>query len=64
MITSNESEAEILTGIMVNNQQSAINAAQMILARCGAPYSYSWRKGSVWISKNGAFHFTVLSVNQ
>ena len=32
MITPNESEAEILTGITVNNQQSAINAAQMILA--------------------------------
>ena len=64
MITPNESEAEILTGITVNNQQSAINAAQMILAM-GVEHCIVTlgEKGSVWISKNGAFHFTVPSVN-
>ena len=64
MITPNESEAEILTGITVNNQQSATNAAQMILAM-GVEHCIVTlgEKGSVWISKNGAFHFTVPSVN-
>ena len=64
MITPNESEAEILTGITVNNQQNAINAAQMILAM-GVEHCIVTlgEKGSVWISKNGAFHFTVPRVN-
>ena len=59
MITPNESEAEILTGITVNNQQSAINAAQMILAM-GVEHCIVTlgEKGSVWISKNGAFLYS------
>ena len=63
MITPNESEAEILTGISVIEQHSALKAAQMILAQ-GVKHCIVTlgEKGSVWVSEKGAFHFKVPTV--
>ena len=64
MITPNESEAEILTGISVIDKDSALRSAQMILAQ-GVKHCLVTlgEKGSVWVSEKGAFHFTTPSVN-
>ena len=64
MITPNESEAEILTGISVIDKDSALRSAQMILAQ-GVKHCIVTlgEKGSVWVSEKGAFHFTAPSVN-
>lgn len=63
MITPNESEAEILTGISVIDKDSAFRSAQMILAQ-GVKHCIVTlgEKGSVWVSEKGAFHFTAPSV--
>ena len=63
MITPNESEAEILTGISVIDKVSALRSAQMILAQ-GIEHCIVTlgEKGSVWVSEKGAFHFTAPSV--
>ena len=63
MITPNESEAEILTGISVMDKDSAFRSAQMILAQ-GVKHCIVTlgEKGSVWVSEKGAFHFTAPSV--
>jgi len=63
MITPNESEAEILTGISVIDQHTALKAAQMILAQ-GVKHCIVTlgEKGSVWVSEKGAFHFKVPTV--
>ena len=62
MITPNESEAEILTGISVIDKDSALRSAQMILAQ-GVKHCIVTlgEKGSVWVSEKGAFHFTAPS---
>ena len=63
MITPNESEAEILTGISVKDQHSALRAAKIILAygvkHCIVTLG---EKGSIWVSEKGAFYFTAPSV--
>ena len=63
MITPNESEAEILTGISVTDQHSALRAAKIILAH-GVKHCIVTlgEKGSIWVSEKGAFHFTAPSV--
>ena len=63
MITPNESEAEILTGISVTDQHSAFRAAQIILAQ-GTEHCIVTlgERGSVWLSEKEAFHFIVPSV--
>lgn len=64
MITPNESEAEILTGIAVADEKSALKAAQMILTQ-GVEHCVITlgEKGSIWVSQSGAYRFTVPAVN-
>ena len=63
MITPNESEAEILTGISVIDIDSALKAAQMILDQGLKHFIVTLgEKGSVWLSEKGAFRFIVPSV--
>ena len=63
MITPNESEAEILTGISVIDQETALRSAQMILSQ-GVKHCIVTlgEKGSIWVSEKGAFHFSAPSV--
>ena len=63
MITPNESEAEILTGISVTDEYSALRAAKIILAH-GVKHCIVTlgEKGSIWLSEKAAFHFTAPSV--
>ena len=60
MVTPNESEAEILTGITVNNQKTAIKAAIKILS-LGVEHCIITlgENGSVWASELGVYHFKV-----
>ena len=64
MITPNESEAEILTGIAVADEKSALKAAQMILTQ-GVEHCVITlgEKGSIWVSQSGACRFTVPAVD-
>ena len=64
MITPNESEAQVLSGISVNDEHSALKAAQIILKK-GVEHCIVTlgEKGSIWASQAGAFHFIVPKVN-
>ncbi|NRB64801.1 MAG: ribokinase [Saprospiraceae bacterium] len=64
MITPNESEAELLSGMVVNDQASAIMAGQK-LVDSGINHCITTlgEKGSIWISAGGIYAFSVPSVD-
>ena len=64
MITPNELEAELLTGIPVIDEESTIDAAEKLIGK-GIDHCIITRgkKGSIWLSNQGAYEFKVPVVN-
>ena len=60
MITPNESEAELLTGLAVTDEKSAVKAAQMILDQ-GVEHCIVTlgENGSILVSQSGTYRFNV-----
>ncbi len=64
MITPNESEAEILTGISVIDQKSTLQAAEKLINK-GIDHCIITlgEKGSIWLSSQGGYKFKVPTVD-
>tara|TARA_B100001175_G_scaffold182950_1_gene155342 strand:+ start:5479 stop:6417 length:939 start_codon:yes stop_codon:yes gene_type:complete len=64
MITPNESEAELLTGISVIDKKSTLEAAEKLINK-GIEHCIITlgKKGSIWLSPQGGYEFKVPAVN-
>ena len=64
MITPNETELELLTGISISNEKSVLEAAKIILDQ-GVEHCLVTLggKGSIWINSNGCTRFKVPKQN-
>ena len=64
MITPNETELELLTGISIRNEKSVLEAAKIILGQ-GVEHCLVTlgEKGSIWINSKGCTRFKVPKQN-